>query len=73
MKGIIQQVKEIVICNNLTWEAGDPVMTPYGEGRIIDIRKQNGITTYVVVLSFGVGYMDKKSLQPYQFKSNQLN
>ena len=60
----------MVICNNLTWEAGDPVMTPYGEGRINDIRKQNGITTYVVVLSFGVGYLDKKSLQPYQFKSN---
>ena len=62
----------MVICNNVAWNTGDPVITPYGEGRIIEIRKQNRITTYVVVLSFGVGYLDKKSLQPYQFKSNKI-
>ena len=50
----------------IKWKVGDPVMTPYGEGRIIEIRKKNYVP-FVVVLSYGVGYLTNNCLKPYDF------
>ena len=71
VNNLTTKFKNMGVCNSTKkWKVADPVMTPYGEGRIIEIRKNNYVP-YVVVLSYGVGYFTKESLKPYEFKTKK--
>ena len=48
VNNLTTKFKNMGVCNSTKkWKVTDPVMTPYGEGRIIEIRKNN----YVPFLS----------------------
>jgi len=65
---LAKKFKNMGICSSTQkWKVTDPVMTPYGEGRIIEIRENNCVP-YVVVLPYGLGYLTEECLQPYEFK-----
>ena len=71
VNNLATKFKNMGVCNSTKkWKVADPVMTPYGEGRIIEIRKNNYVP-YVVVLSYGIGYFTEKCLKSYKFKAKK--
>ena len=71
VNNLTTKFKNMGVCNSTKkWNVTDPVMTPYGEGRIIEIRKNNYVP-YVVVLPYGIGYFTEKCLKPYKFKAKK--
>jgi hypothetical protein len=68
---LAKKFQNMGVCNSTKkWKVADPVMTPYGEGRIIEIRKNNYVP-YVVVLPYGVGYFTEECLKPYEFTTKK--
>ena len=62
MKLFVEKIKNLFISDEIKLVVGNIVQTPYGVGKIINIRKDN-IVPFVIDLSYGIAYLNINDVQ----------